>query len=660
MMIERSRILFLSAVLFAYGAGCSSASSGSGSPTGGGQNPGTGGSATAGGAGNNPGAGGANNTASTGSVGGAGAVGGTDSTGGAGPSGTGGSAGDTDSGAGDAAMNPFPDFGPNVLIFDPTMPMDMIQTRIDAIVMQQQTSQFGTARYAYFFKPGQYNLDVRLGYYMQVLGLGQSPDDVTITGAVRTKADYRTGGNALVNFWRGAENLAVVPQQDTNIAVWAVSQGTFLRRMHILGPLHLWETTCVTPPCTGYSSGGFIADSKIDGQVNSGTQQQFLSRNTDWASWAGANWNMVFVGAQRPPAGAWPATAYTVVARTPLIREKPFLFVDANGKYFVSAPASKRDSLGIGWAPGAAAQGVVPIDQFYLARPERDTAATINAALGQGKNLIFTPGVYKVDDTIRVTRPGTIVLGLGIPTLLSDMGIPVMTIADVDGVQIGGILFDAGATDAPTLLEVGAPGSTQDHSTNPTYLYDTFCRIGGATIGTATSCAIINSNNVVADHLWMWRADHGAGAAWIVNRSKNGLIVNGNDVFVYGLFVEHFQEYQTLWNGNGGHLFFYQSEMPYDPPTQADWQHDSVNGFSSYKVAATVQTHEAWGLGMYSAFRTPVILDNTVETAIAPGVAVHHAIAVWITGAAGSSITHVINGTGNSVPQTGREAKTPN
>src|SRR5438309_11444624 len=123
---------------------------------------------------------------------------------------------------------------------------------------------------------------------MKELGLSQATDDDTITGAVRTKADYLTGGNALVNCWRGAENLAVVPQQDANIAVWAVSQGTFLRRVHIVGPLHLWETTCVTPPCTGYSSGGFIADSKIDGQVNSGTQQQFLSRNTDWASWAGA------------------------------------------------------------------------------------------------------------------------------------------------------------------------------------------------------------------------------------------------------------------------------------------------------------------------------------------------------------------------------------
>jgi len=539
--------------------------------------------------------------------------------------------------------------------------MDMIQSPIDAEALRQQTSQFGTARYAYFFKPGQYTLDVRLGYYMQVVGLGQSPDDVTITGAVRSKADFRTTGNATVNFWRGAENLAVVPKQDGNIGVWAVSQGTFLRRMHILGPLHLWETQCADAGvCTGYASGGFIADSKIDGQVNSGTQQQFLSRNTDWASWIGANWNMVFVGAQRPPAGAWPAVAYTVVASTPLVREKPFLFIDPTGNYFVSVPGLKNNSLGIDWAPGAAAEGVVSIDRFHVARPDRDTAATINLALSQGKNLILTPGLYQLDDTLRVSRPGTIILGLGIATLVPTQGIPLMSIADVDGVQIGGILFDAGATDSFTLLQVGEPGSSQDHSQNPTFLYDLSCSVGGATVGTVSSCVTINSNNVVGDNLWLWRADHGAGAAWDVNRSKNGLIVNGNDVTVYGLFVEHFQEFQTLWNGNGGHVFFYQSEMPYDPPTQADWQHDGVNGFASYKVADTVTRHEAWGLGMYSVFRNPVILENTIETPIAPDVMMHHMIAVWITGAAGSSINHVINGMGNSVPLTGRESRSPN
>src|SRR5262249_51108830 len=153
---------------------------------------------------------------------------------------------------------------------------------------RQQSSQFGTNRYAYFFKPGSYSLDVKVGFYMQVLGLGLSPDDVVIMGAVRSKADW-FGGNATLNFWRAAENLTVVPRQDGNVDIWAVSQGASFRRMHVKGPLTLFDG--------GNSSGGFIADSVVDGVVASGSQQQFLSRNTDWASWMGGVWNMVFVGA---------------------------------------------------------------------------------------------------------------------------------------------------------------------------------------------------------------------------------------------------------------------------------------------------------------------------------------------------------------------------
>ena len=628
-MIKHTSILFLGIVLLACRAESPGGSSGGSSTANGGGPPGAGA--------------------------GVGGAGGTESTGTAGAPGAGGSTGNADSGdTGAPPTDGAPDFGPNVLIFDPSM--TDIQPRIDAI-FTQQADQFGTTRYAYFFKPGRYNLDVRLAFYMQVVGLGQSPDDVTITGAVRSKDRVRDGGtgSALGNFWRGIENLAVVPQQDAGVAVWAVSQGTFARRVHVLGPLHLSDA--------GFSSGGFLADSKIDGVVSSGTQQQYFSRNTDWASWAGNNWNMVFVGAVRPPAGAWPAIGYTVVAQTPLVREKPFFFVDAAGKYFVSAPGLRRDSLGVSWVPGTAAEGALPIDRFYLARPDRDTAATINLALSQGKNLIFTPGIYHLDDTLRVSQPNTIVLGLGIPTLVPDQGASVMSVADVDGVELSGIMVDAGASDSPTLLEVGPPGSTGNHASNPTSLHDVFCRIGGATVGTATSCLTVNSNNVVGDNLWLWRADHGTGAAWTVNRSKNGLIVNGNDVTMYGLFVEHFQEFQTLWNGNGGHVFFYQSEMPYDPPTQADWQHDGVNGFASYKVIDTVTTHEAWGLGIYSVLRMPVVAENAAETAVGAGIMIHHVVDVWIPGVAGSSITHIINGTGASVPQgatTVTLARTPN
>jgi hypothetical protein len=619
--------------LAASGIGCSGASP-PGTPavsgTGGSGATGTGGSSSPAGTTGNPGGGSSAQAGSATSNGG----------------------GSTDPDAGpDLPLGPAPDFGPNVLIFDPSMPMATIQSQLDGVIGKQASNQFGTERYAYFFKPGKYNLDVKVGFYMQVLGLGQTPDDVQITGGMRSKADW-LGGNATLNFWRAAENLSVVPTQDSNIEVWAVSQGTTLRRSHVKGPATLSDG--------GYSSGGFLADSLIDGPVTSGTQQQFFSRNTAWAGWGGGVWNMVFSGIDKPPQGAWPTLPYTVVAKTPLIREKPYLTIDDAGHYFVNVPGPKTDSQGNSWAAAKDGVTAVTTDKFYVAKPGTDTAATINAALAQGKHLLLTPGVYHLDASIQVTQANTIVFGLGLATLVPSSGTPALSIADVDGVKVSGIIVDAGPMSSQTLLQMGTPGATAAHSQNPSSLHDISCRVGGATAGTALSCVTIDSSDVIGDNLWMWRADHGAGAGWTGNVSKNGIIVNGSGVTLYGLFVEHFQEYQTLWNGNGGRLYFYQSEMPYDPPNQAAWQHAGVNGYASYKVADTVTTHEAWGLGTYCSFHNAVVSDNAIETPTASGISMHHMMTSWLNGTGGSAITHVVNGTGNSATQTARQAISPN
>jgi hypothetical protein len=567
----------------------------------------------------------------------------------------------------DAGAVPAPDFGPNVLIFDPTMSTTDIQNKLDAVsaIMNAPTPQttvgygygaeFSRSRYAYFFKPGQYTADVKVGFYTQALGLGHGPDDVTINGAVRVKADWRTDdpGDALLNFWRGAENLAVVPTlaADNSIDVWAVSQATHLRRMHIKGSLVLSDG--------GYSSGGFIADSMIDTQINCGTQQQFLCRNTNLTSWTGGSWNMVFVGDGQPPSGSWPSSPYTVVAQTPRIREKPFLFVEGNGNYYVMVPGLNANTQGPSWTSGAAPGVAVPIGQFYLARPGTDTAATMNAALMGGAHLILTPGVYHLTEAIQVTRPGAIVLGLGLATLIPDTGAPAMTIADVDGVTLGGIIFEAGAMSSPTLLEVGATGSSQDHSKNPTALFDVHCRVGGADPGTAESCFTIDSNDVLIDNSWLWRADDGAGVGWTANMSANGLVVNGDRVSAYGLFVEHFQKYQTTWNGNDGTVYFYQSEMPYDPPTQGDWEESaSVTGYASYKVADSVTTHDARGLGVYCVFGNNVTAENAVETPTTSGVSMHDLVMARFGGSGG--INHIINGSGNAINSSNMSSRSSN
>jgi len=543
-----------------------------------------------------------------------------------------------------------PNFGANVLIFDPTM--TNIQSQVAAVFAQQQYNQFGPQRYALLFKPGQYNnLYIDMGFCTQVLGLGQMPDSVVINGAL-TSHGILAGGNATENFWRSAENLALNPTGGT--MTWAVSQGTWLRRMHVQGNVNLSDDPSSNQ---AWSSGGFLADSKIDATISSITQQQWLSRNDIWGNWQEGVWNMVFVGVINPPAGTWPNQSYTVIANTPLIREKPYLSIDTNGNYFVVVPNLETNSSGITWSSGPTPGASIPITQFYLAQPGVDNADTINAALNSGLNLIFTPGVYQLTNSIFVSRADTIIMGLGYATLVPETGVPAMVISDVDGVKLAGLMFDAGPVQTTSLLQVGNSNSPVNHSKDPTFLYDISMRVGGATAGTTASCLLINANDVVGDNLWLWRADHGTGVGWTQNACNNGLIVNGDRVTMYGLFVEHHEQYQTLWNGNWGRLYFYQSELPYDPPSQGAWSEaPGVNGYASYKVADSVTSHQAYGLGVYAVFinSTNISCYNAIETPTnSEQVNVHDMMDVFIAGNVSGSgtsvINHIINGIGGTV-----------
>ncbi|MFK4105329.1 RICIN domain-containing protein [Streptomyces sp. NPDC019531] len=526
-----------------------------------------------------------------------------------------------------------PDLGPNVAVFDPSMSASTIQSKLNSIFQQQETNQFGSQRQAVLFKPGAYSADVNVGFYTQVLGLGLSPDAVTINGAVHAEADWFQG-NATQNFWRGAENLSVNPTSGSDR--WAVSQAASYRRMHLRGNLALDDG--------GWSSGGYIADSKVDGQVNSGSQQQWLTRNSQLGSWTGSNWNMVFVGSQGVPGTSFPSPPDTTVAQTPVSREKPFLYVDGNGAYQVFVPSLRSNSTATSWAGGPSGSSL-SLDTFYVVKPGA-TASQINAALAAGKNLLVTPGVYHLDQTLQVNRADTVVLGLGLATFVPDNGITAMKVADVDGVKVAGLLFDAGTTNSPSLMEVGPSNASASHAADPTSLHDVYFRVGGAGVGKATTSLVVNSDNVIGDHMWIWRADHGSGVGWTSNTADTGLIVNGDNVTMYGLFVEHFQKYQTVWNGNGGRTYFYQNEMPYDPPNQAAWMNGSTQGYAAYKVADSVTSHQAYGLGSYCYFNVnpSVVAAHAIEAPNNSNVRFTSMVTVSLGGT--GTISHVINNTG--------------
>lgn len=534
-----------------------------------------------------------------------------------------------------AASAAKPDFGPNVLVFSPSMPAAEIQAQIDKVYAIQQYSEFGSARYALLFLPGEYKVDVPVGFYTEVAGLGAAPDAVHITGNVHSDAS-RPKDNATCTFWRAVEGFSVTPTGNT--MQWAVSQAVPFRRMHIQGDLVLHQNR-------GWASGGWISDSLIDGNVDSGTQQQWISRNTEWGSWTGANWNMVFVGVKDPPAGEWPKPAYTKIAETPIVREKPFLTIDAHGTYSVRVPSLRTNSSGVSWRGGTTQGKSISLSRFFLAHPG-DSAASLNAHLAQGQNLLFTPGLYELTEPLRVPHADTVVLGLGFATLKPVNGTAALTTADADGIVLAGLLIDAGPVQSPVLMQIGPQGSKASHAKNPISLHDIFFRDGGAGVGRTIGNLEINSNDTLVDHTWIWRADHGSGVGWTENLSANGLVVNGNNVTAYGLFVEHHQQFQVLWNGNGGRTYFYQSEIPYDPPNQASYTSaPGTNGWASYKVADSVTSHEAWGLGVYSVFRHPnVVLTRAIEVPQVPGVRFHHMITVALDNL--GEISNVIDNSG--------------
>lgn len=553
-------------------------------------------------------------------------------------------------------------FGDTMTIFSPSDSSETIynitNTTCESMKDRLQV-EFSSNRYGFLFKPGDYMTDyfqtnvnnkIFVGYYTSLYGLGISPTD-TILPVIEVSS---WGENSLTNFWRSAENFTVEGGSPDREVKWAASQAAPLRRLNVNGKLHFDDI--------GKSaSGGFLADTYTSGQAGSWSQQQYFIRNSELTGgWYDGVWNMVFVGTENAPVESvdWASKtyqSYTTIDETPLIREKPFLYLDeTDGNYKVFVPALRENSVGVSWSeddPGAGKS--ISIDDFYVAKADVDTADTINAALAQGKHLLLTPGIYEVDKPIKVTNENTVVLGLAYATIVPTNGNDAMQIADVGGVTVAGILFDAGENGSEHLLQVGEEGSSADHSDNPTLLADVVTRVGGAVDGKAEVTVEINSNDVINDHLWLWRADHGTvegATGWDKNVGKNGLVVNGDDVICYGLFVEHFQEYQTLWNGENGRTYFYQSEIPYDPPYQSDYMsHDgTVKGYASYKVADDVTQHYAAGLGIYDVFINTeewVELENAME--VPDGTRVHHACIVSL--GAGGGTNHVINGIGEGV-----------
>jgi hypothetical protein len=588
--------------------------------------------------------------------------------------------------AGTAAAKPAaaPSFGPNVVVLSPDMPQAQIQSELDAISTQQVPAEFGTGRYAVLFEPGTYGsaadpLDFQVGYYTQVAGLGASPGDVVINGAINVFNRCTPQCDGLTNFWRSLSNLtlnvtlpasppAYAPYSgdpytaycDNSAEMWAVSQAAPMRRVVMNGSVVLQDYCSPT----GYVSGGFFADDTFNGSIGSYGQQQYFTRNSSIGSWSNGVWNQVFLGDTGAPPTEFPGgNQYTTLPTTPVSAEEPFLTMDSSGAYSVVVPPLQHDSAGPSYSGGQS----IPLSRFFVATPSTSLLA-IDAALLLGKNLILTPGIYHLAAPILVVRPDTVVLGLGFPTLVPDRGNVAIQTANVPGIKLSGIIVDAGPVSSPALVQIGTCDLAKrravpagqcvgpalpafSRADDPTLVQDLFLRVGGATPGKAQNALVVNSNDTILDDVWAWRADHGAGVGWTSNTADTGLVVNGDDVTAYGLAVEHFQKDEVVWNGDGGDVVFFQNEMPYDPPSQAAWNESaSVQGYPAFRVASGVSSFQGYGMGSYSFFNqgVPIYATEAFASPQTAGVQFHDILTVFLSTAGSGGILSVIDGVGGS------------
>lgn len=346
---------------------------------------------------------------------------------------------------------------------------------------------------------------------------------------------------------------------------WSVAQAAPLRRVYSTRNVSYdWAY--------GWASGGYTADCYFEGNAKTESGQQYFTRNSVIEGDAtGTNLNNFNIGVDSASLPTeqklsnnngysnWSVAGendgqqvITNITQTPKSQEKPFLFIDDDGEYKIFVPSLQENTSGVSWGDGKANDGmgagkIMLLDDFYIAK-EGDTAKTINEQLEE-KNIFFTPGIYHAEEVIKVNNKNRILLGTGMATIIPDNEEAAMEVADKDGIIVSGLIFDAG-TYSKYLLKIGSKKTNGSHEKNPILLQDLFFRIGGTTsqLTKADNALEINSNDVLCDHFWIWRADHGAGVEWYGNESQHGLIINGDNVSCYALFNEHFKDYDTLWN----------------------------------------------------------------------------------------------------------------
>lgn len=466
--------------------------------------------------------------------------------------------------------------------------------------------QFSQERYVFLFVPGTYyNVNMLLNYYISYIGGGSTKDEVIFLQSTLIAPPSinfpKLGG--LDNFWRSAENFTIDSTNSNYPSKWvkyneyfsdtvllSVSQAAPIRNVLLNNTsLYTFQISSKISYASVFCSGGFMSDitfnNNAKNKLNFGGQQQFYSRNItsiDPNSISGGAWNTVFNNTR--PESSTNMTGHRVTNSGSInIPLKPF--------YSIS-----KDSI---------IDENNEISNFLICNTNTELTV-INNALNDNKSIIFTPGYYLYSEPINITKSNTILLSMGMVTIENTTGSECLVINDnLNNVKIAGLIIQA--TDKSTqitnsLIKVG---DTIKNNSNKIYLYDIFIRVGGPYLkpnydNRVETMVIVNSNNVLLDNFWLWRADHtdtidqGLGTNNAV--CNNALIVNGDNIKAYGLACEHTLEDIVIWNGNNGEVNFYQCELPYDVKEQWDYSGFQINGdnFTGYGMGVYCFFAEKW------------------------------------------------------------------
>jgi hypothetical protein len=588
-----------------------------------------------------------------------------------------------------------PTWPSTVKVYDPSTPISTIQADTDAAFNINGTSDFHgiTSGYAFLFAPGTYTgLNIKVGFYTSVIGLGNSPTNTIINSVSSPQSTPVFSLSPDNTYWRSAENFSTTPAPNSyvdsvNIGMtWAVSHGCFLRSLIVNGSLYLSQQSqpsqrspqFVNDPMPG---GAFMANCRITATdptksaIYSGTQGQSLARNLSLSApskpaWNGGLWNQVFVGCQgappshcgncnddqipgminstgtnyctcancitgagcQNPANLCQGFPYTNVSLTPRIAEKPFITMrtmTGGNHYMLMVPQNEVSKSGTSNFD-TTASNIKPIDfeNVYVASPPVGGGAfdvdALNSLINTGVNIILTPGVYNLSQPIVINQDNIVVLGIGFPILHSSAGNPCIVIGNNTEIRVGGVILEAGPTNASTLLQWGPSGVSQNNVNSTGFLYDCFARVGSNfdpktfQRSNANLLVQINNPNVICDNLWLWRETQPASDIF-KNICNTGAVINGENVIAYGLACENTLENLAIWNGNNGQCYSFQGSFPLDPKPM---QYRLSNLFFAYQLALPGLVnpfHKAFGIGIYCG-ASGIVNFNAIYVPLGPNI----------------------------------------